>query len=157
MGQRSYPVAWVSFAARSSDPTDFTLKEKDLSLGDFSKVFLQIFIPNNRPSVHLFHCVLVFHQLPDNNMRTQLDQIDKNENVQIQAADLRPTFFPWDPISPCGRKDHDSQVPVDTSTAASQFLPIRAVDLRRCLTHLVSFKTCFSLRRKNEKKSLSAI
>lgn len=118
LGCESYSVAWISFAARSSDPTNFTLEEEDRTLGGSSKLTLGIFslLCSNKPSVHLYHCVLGHHQLPENSRRRQLGLFNVkfwswSSNVHCSR---RPTFLPWDPISPCGPKDDNSHVSVHT-------------------------------------------
>lgn len=77
-----------------------------------------------------------------------------------RVAEFRPTFFPWDPISPWGQKDHNRQVIAHTSSAVrTSLFHIWAADLceEAVITHLVSFKTWCSLRRKDEQTILSVI
>lgn len=108
MGCESYSVAWISFAARSSDPSNFTLEEEDRTLGGSSKPTLGIFslLCSNKPSVHLFRCVQRHHQLPENSMRRQLGLFDVNfwfgQVMSTVAEDL--PFYLGILSLPVGRK-----------------------------------------------------
>lgn len=64
-------------------------------------------------------------------MRRQLDE-GKYLILEIWANSVdfhrSPTFFPWDPISPCGQKDYNSVINVERSPAVSRLFLIRVVD-----------------------------